>query len=332
LRVDSYIFIQFLNKSNYLKDATVAYSCILIIFLVLGSFGCHNDKKEETGIIFTPIDVGLNLRIRPPVINPDSLLEMNYEWDIGSNFETPKKKLTVYVHFTDSSGNILFQDDHYPPSSIINWTKNSKINYVRPVYNPPLHYSGGIQVLIGFYDPDACLKRFLLNNKSKDALKENQPENLMLKTSMLPLEKPANEMSFQKIKFKNGWYNPETTKGDSWIWSKDRAIIQLTKFDSDSILFIKGWSDPEFYGKEQWLTLKIGSWSQRTSTDSDGQILEKFIIPQTAFYNDPTCDLEIIIEKPFTPGEQGKSKDFRTLGFMLRQIYYGPVKSALSSN
>lgn len=149
-------------------------------------------------------------------------------------------------------------------------------------------------------------------------------ENLMAVISMLPLNKPAVEFSSQRIKFKDGWYDPETSRGDSWRWTKGKAIIELENLNSDAVLFIKGWSDPKYYEGKQWITLKMGNFTQRAEADGEGQILQKFEIPIGAFCEGLKSELEIVVEKPFIPAESGKSEDYRTLGFMLRQIYYGP--------
>ena len=71
---------------------------------------------------------------------------------------------TVFVHFVDASGNILFQDDHQPPTATSTWS--GAVSYTRSVtvpstvaarlpmrsrwvFYPPTNYTGALPLAVG---------------------------------------------------------------------------------------------------------------------------------------------------------------------------------------
>ena len=301
--------------------------CLLfsvILFLCLDS-GCKSKHPKKQVITYSPIDVYLKVNLSPTTIEPDSLITVSYIWKTGKTFKAPEMNQKVYVHFSDRSGNILFQDDHILSESIVDWGVDEVISYKRFVYCPILNYSGEVLLFAGLYDPDNCLKRFEVLQYEDVGFGKVKKDYVRMKLNLQMLSKSSDELSTGRIRFKRGWYEAEVTENDSYRWSKGTVYLGLSNIGVDSILYIKGWSDPRFLQqKEQKITLSIGEWSDIAVSDPDGNIIKKFLIPGEAFCDQAFCELEIKLEQTFIPAETGMSKDYRTLGFMLREIYFGP--------
>jgi hypothetical protein len=306
-----------------LKNKIILYYAVVIFFCIFS--GCNKSKHPKKQVItYTPIDLCLKVDVSPASIVPDSLVTLVLVWETGNSFKTPEKNCKVYIHFSDLSGNILFQDDYFLADSIVNWRANEVKSYTRIIYCPLVKYSGDVLLFAGLYDPDNCLKRFEVLPSRNSISEKFKNDYIREKLSLLQSKKNKDELSSNRIRFKEGWFEPEIIKDDNYRWSKGTAYLGLSNMGTNSVLYIEGWSDPEFLQGKQKMTLSLGTWSDNVLSDSEGYIIKKFTIPREAFCEGEICDLEIKLDQTFIPAETGKSKDYRTLGFMLREIYFGP--------
>jgi hypothetical protein len=320
-----YKHIHILRKKYSCVNKYILF-CIIIFIVIVCVCSCKGSKhSKDQKVSYTPLELSLRVDVSIEKFKPDSLIDLNLEWKPGSSFKNPEKKLKVYIHFSDVSGKILFQDDHYPPKSTSDWKQNTVNHYIRTIYCPELTYTGDVLLLIGLYDPDDCLKRFSVSKEQETTSEKINDDIIRKKLFLLPAEKGKSEYSSSRVIFKDGWNTPENVNKDNWRWSKGQAILALKNLDSDSVFFMNGWSDPRFLNGEQKITLKMGDWTSFVTSDSDGYIVNKFLIPRSAFCKDNFCDLQINIEQFFIPAEVGDSEDYRTLGFMIKQIYFGPA-------
>jgi hypothetical protein len=72
-------------------------------------------------------------------------------FNITSNWKAVPLPISyeVFVHFTDSSGNIIFQDNYYPSTLTTAWS--GPVSYTRTVTVPAAVAAGTYQVRVGLY-------------------------------------------------------------------------------------------------------------------------------------------------------------------------------------
>ncbi|MBU7028643.1 MAG: hypothetical protein HXS48_17035 [Theionarchaea archaeon] len=98
-------------------------------------------KTSEGGKIRGP-DI-----VTPITVKPGDMINITYRWQGGG---LPEGDYKVFVHFTDTHGNMLFQDDHWPLLGTSNWSRLTE--YSRTITIPYLNFGGEIQVRLGLYD------------------------------------------------------------------------------------------------------------------------------------------------------------------------------------
>lgn len=92
-----------------------------------------------------------NIRIAPAGVQltqvSESSFQIAYEWEVK---EPPKSDLRVFVHFTDKTGKILFQNDHAPDLPISKWNPGRVVTGPF-VVKVPEGVSLPVQVRVGMF-------------------------------------------------------------------------------------------------------------------------------------------------------------------------------------
>ena len=60
----------------------------------------------------------------------------------------------MLVHFLDSDDQLMWTDDHFPPTSTRDWKPGQRIEYTRTMFVPQYPYMGQATIRIGLYDPE----------------------------------------------------------------------------------------------------------------------------------------------------------------------------------
>ena len=70
--------------------------------------------------------------------------------------------LQVFMHVIDTTGRILYQDDHLPPRQTNDWAAGQTLTYTRSVAVPAAFNPGHYRIVAGLYDPASGERRALL--------------------------------------------------------------------------------------------------------------------------------------------------------------------------
>ena len=100
----------------------------------------------------------------PPLVTPTLTLarsdaaigmpiEMSYRFVVAATAPGFMDDDTVFVHFLDSDGELMWTDDHQPPVPTRQWKAGQTIEYSRTMFIPKFPYSGDTSVVIGLYSP-----------------------------------------------------------------------------------------------------------------------------------------------------------------------------------
>jgi len=85
-------------------------------------------------VIFDYKIMFLGYDINETLLRPNDTFEITYYWKA---LDKIGKDYAVFVHFTDSDGKILFQDDHYPALKTKFWEMATIYNETRQITLPP---------------------------------------------------------------------------------------------------------------------------------------------------------------------------------------------------
>ena len=129
--------------------APSAVRIALLVCCLTASFGAVGcGPTDSASPVATPA-VGLN-RTRVPLGGP---LELTYRFTVAANAPGFTSDYRVFVHFLDADGELMFSDDHAPPTPTMSWRPGQVITYERRTIVPVYPYIGEVTVAIGLYSP-----------------------------------------------------------------------------------------------------------------------------------------------------------------------------------
>lgn len=290
---------------------------ILILFIPFFlTSGCSKKGKEDVQALITP-EVKLS-DTEPHLGYP---LEISYQWMIGPRVTPLQKDYTVFVHFLDQEGKLLFTDDHTPPLPTSQWESGGRVEYERTLFLPLTPIMGEIEIRVGLYDIESGAK---LTLAGKD--KKGSKAYLVGRIKILPED--LNSLPV----YKEGWYDPEVVSDDvtkEWIWSQKEAEVAFVNPRRDAILYFHAQSPAADLGSPQQITLYLNnepldSWQ----CTSSGVFLRKIAIKKERLGQDNWIDIRIEVDKIFIPFEHGKGEDKRELGVRIYNLLLKPVSVA----
>ena len=123
----------------------------------------------------------------------------------------------MFVHFLDADEELMWTDDHDPPTPTSEWKPGQTVEYTRTMFIPSYPYVGAAKIAAGMYTPG--------NNERLKFSNEDRGDRSYKVADFELL--PQTENIF--VIFKDGWHPAEVvTEGagrTEWQWTKKDATI-----------------------------------------------------------------------------------------------------------
>jgi hypothetical protein len=122
--------------------STLTLAALIVAPLALVAAGCSSGQTNETPLAtpgFTPS------RARAPLGSP---IEVTYRFTVAPNAKFDDT-YRVFVHFMDSDDELMWSDDHNPPTPTQQWQPGQTIEYKRTIFVPVYPYIGQTSVRMG---------------------------------------------------------------------------------------------------------------------------------------------------------------------------------------
>lgn len=255
------------------------------------------------------------MAVEPSVDLPGSVplgepLDMGYTWTPGDEFTPPAEDYQVFVHMIDPQGQIVFQDDHYPPEPTSQWSVGTPLEYRRWVYPPEDLEVEFLDVAVGLYAQDG--RAMILEG-----------EEWVNAAPVHRLEIRADDLGGIPV-FIDGWHPQEETPESlsSWRWSQGVAHAVFTNPSRDAVLHLRAHAPYDEVGP-QTVVLRIGETEVgRFETTSADDFLERIEISAEAMGDNDWVELTMEVSPVFVPQElDPASQDDRTLGLQVFKMY-----------
>ena len=247
---------------------------------------------------------------------PDSVplhepLHVTYTWTPAAEFVAPIEDYQVFVHARDGQGNVLFQDDHYPPEPTSQWQAGQSQSYERWVDVPKSIEVDRIEFYAGLYSPDG---RALLRGDGgawTDALAAHT------------LEVRLNDMHGVPA-FVEGWHSEEgdAAAGTTWRWSEGTARAAFTNPRRDGVLHLTAHGPFDEVGA-QVVILRAGENEiARIDVTGAANFDERIAVPAAAMGDDDWVEVTLEVSPVLVPQElDPQSSDERILGLQVFRLY-----------
>ena len=283
------------------------YVCTLTTMLLVAA--CGRTQQQETAVATPAVTLARSdAAIGMPI-------EMSYRFVMAPNAPRITEDDTVFVHFLDSDGELMWTDDHQPPVSTTQWNPGQTIEYSRTMFVPKFPYSGETSVVIGIYSPKSGARVPLAGQTRGQREYQVGKFNLHPQTDNL------------YVVFKDGWHETEAaeeTIGVEWQWSKKNATLAFRNPMRDVLFFFQCDQPVQLAGSPQRVELRIGPTVVDSFALPAGQReLRKVNLTSAQLGNGETVEINVSVDRTFVPANltQLKSTDSRELGIRVFRAY-----------
>jgi hypothetical protein len=286
------------------------YAGLFAVLLFTG--GCGRTKDAETPVVTPTVTLA---RSDAAIGMP---LEMTYRFAVAPNAPAFMEDDTVFVHFLDRDGELMWTDDHQPPVPTRQWKPGQTIEYSRTMFVPKFPYSGEASIIVGLYSPRSG-SRVPMSGQARGQ-REYQLATFNLH--------PQTENLY--VVFKDGWHETEVAEdasGIEWQWSKKTATLAFRNPMRDVLLYFQCDQPVEALGAPQQVELRIGSAVIDSFALPAGQRELRMVnLTSAQLGNGETVEITVSVDRTFVPTNltQLKSTDSRELGIRVSRAYVEP--------
>ena len=260
-------------------------------------------RQETLPPVATP---GLTIsHARVPLGSP---LEITYRFTVAADAPKFSENYRVFVHFLDSDDELMWTDDHDPPTPTTAWKPGDVIEYTRTMFVPVYPYLGEAAIEMGLHSVSSATRLPLTGE-------DRGQRSYRVGTLQLL---PQTENVF--VIFKEGWHPTETAESNAsveWQWTKKDAILSVRNPKQNATFYLDLDRPGGVFAESQQVDVLLGDQAIDSFTLAPGQeLIRKIPIAAEQLGPAEMVDLKIHVDKTFVPAvvSAGKSGDTRELG------------------
>ena len=286
----------------------------ILTFFVLGSLaislaGCG--EEEDTARPVGDVQVSLS-RSKVALGSP---VEVTYKFTVAPDAPSYGQR-RVFVHFLDADDELMWTDDHEPPTPTTEWKPGQTIEYTRSMFIPSYPYVGAAKIITGLYSP-ANNERMKLSNEDRGDRSYKVVDFELL---------PQTENIF--VIFKDGWHPAEVVAEGAgrteWQWTKKEATIAFRNPKRDVTLVLQVDNPASGPNAAQNVTVQIGAETLATIPLSNSQApVLKYPVSAAQLGTSDMVEMTFTADKTFVPALEAsmKSQDPRELGARFFHVF-----------
>jgi hypothetical protein len=248
-----------------------------------------------------------------------SPIEVTYRFRVANDAPSLGNR-RVFVHFVDADEELMWTDDHDPPTPTSAWKPGQTIEYVRTVFVPIYPYVGQAKVLVGLYDTSSTERLRL-------SLPDRGDRSYQVATFELL---PQTENVF--LIFKDGWHPAEVAPENAaveWQWTRKDATLAFRNPKRDSTLFLHLDNPGTAPGAARNVEVRIGDQLIATVpvVPNDAPV-HKLPLAVAQLGSGDMVEVRLVADGSFVPSlEPGsKSGDTRELGVRVFHAFVQPAR------
>jgi len=213
----------------------------------------------------------------------------------------------VMVHFGDKDEQLIYTDDHDPPTPTSTWKPGQTIEYTRTFFAPMYPYIGAATVEVGMYAAGEKLRVPMAgadtgHRSYKVATFQLRPNDDGIKTF-----------------FKDGFHGVEgaPANGVGWHWMKKEATLAVANPNKDSVFYLEVDNPSRLLTSPQMVSVAVGSSTvdEFSITPGDAPVLRRIPMSSEAWSGTEFINVKMSVDKTFVPSEMSSSeRDARELG------------------
>lgn len=282
-----------------------------VLLLLAGLAAACGSRRDTAPPLATP-----SVTINVPRAALGSPVEMTYKWVVapGATFDQDYR---VLVHFLDADEEMMWTDDHQPPTPTSAWKAGETIQYTRTMFVPVYPYIGRATVQVGLYSLRDGWRAPLAGQDN------GQRAYTVAELQLLP----QTENVF--VIFKEGWHSAEVAEDNpaiEWQWTKKEAVLAFRNPKRDCLFYLNLEGQPAGLPDPQMLTVRIGDLVIDSFSVGRDQILKKIPITRAQLGTGEMVEIRLQVDKTVIPAQrpEAKSRDPRELGVRVFHAFIEP--------
>jgi hypothetical protein len=271
--------------------------------------GCG--EAEDT----TPPVAGMQVSLSRPKVALGSPVEVTYKFTVAPDAPALGQR-RVFVHFLDADDELMWTDDHDPPTPTVEWKPGQTVEYTRSMFVPSYPYVGAAKIVSGLYTPGSN-ERLKLSNEDRGDRSYKVVDFELL---------PQTENTF--VIFKDGWHPAEVVAEGAgrteWQWTKKESTIAFRNPKRDVVLVLQVDNPAAGANTASQVTVEIGDQVLTTIPLSAAQApVLKYPITAAQLGTGDMVEMKFTADKTFVPALEPamKSTDPRELGARFFHVF-----------
>ena len=290
------------------------FASIALLAAVAVSIGaCRRQAAPEPPVATASVRLNHD---KAPLGSP---IEITYRFEVAPNAPPFTENYRVFVGVVDADEELMWTDDHDPPTPTQEWKTGQKIEYTRTVFIPIYPYIGDASIHMGLYSAKTQ-KRLPL--KGDDA---GQRAYKAAKFQLLPQTENVFTL------YKDGWHAPETAasnKSVEWSWTKKEELLAFKNPKRDCLFYLDLDNPGKVAPEGQHVQISLGDTVVDDFVLTGPRILHKVALTADQLGSGEMVDLKLSVDKTFVPAlvPASNSKDPRELGIRVFHSFVEPKK------
>ena len=264
----------------------------------------------------------------PPVATPSvrlnhdkaplgSPIEITYTFAVAAD-ATFDQDYRVMAHVVDADDELMWTDDHEPPTPTRQWKPGQTVEYTRTIFIPIYPYVGEATIQVGLYSTE---------NQKRQPLAGEDTGQRAYKVARLQLQ-PQTENIFTV--FKDGWHPAEVAEHNAlveWYWTKKDATLAFRNPKKDAVFYLDVDNPGSVFHDPQRVQVSLGGRTVDEFTLNEKQPqLRRIALKTGQLGTGDMAELQISVDKTYIPAlvSDSGSKDPRELGVRVFHAFVDP--------
>ena len=285
----------------------------LIVSLSLTLAVCACRSSEEISPAVATAEVALS---RPRVAQ-GSPVDLTYRFQVTGDMAASSNQ-RIFVHVVDADEEMMWTDDHDPPTPTSQWKAGQTIEYTRTMFVPMYPYVGGAKLILGLYDRSSNARAKLGNQDRGDRSYQVGAFELLPQTENVYLI------------YKDGWHPAEVAPENpqiEWKWTRKEATVTFRNPKRDSTFILQMDNPSRAAGAATEVDVRVGDQSLGTvPVAAEDTEVRKFPLTAAQMGSGDMVEIRLVANRTFVPAlESGaKSNDTRELGVRVFHAFVQP--------
>jgi hypothetical protein len=274
---------------------------LLFCTIALAAVAAGCGKTSNLPPVATP-----SVSVNHPRVPLGSPLEVTYEFKVAADAPAFREDYRVFVHFVDADQELMWTDDHFPPTPTTQWKPGQTIKYNRLLFVPVYPYVGDAAIEVGLYGKDGKRQPLAGTEKGQRAYQ-------VAKIQVAP----QTESIY--LTFKDGWHLAEIAPDNAsteWHWTKKEATLSFKNPKRNAVFYLDYSAQPAVMTEPQTVTVSIGTDVVDTFTVGRTGEVRRIPLSVAQLGVGEQVELRLSLDKTFVPAvvTSGAQSDKRELG------------------